>query len=210
MIVTIFGATGMVGKQLVTHSLAKGYHVRVFGRSVEGLIDADLRHQNFEAIKGYVFDADDVSKAIAGADAVLSALGGAFDGSDHTRSLGMKNIAAQMEKTGLKRIVALGGFGVLPNGHGGYLLDAKDYPTQYLPVGLEHKAAYELLKASALDWTFVCSPNIATADADGQFEVMEEAPAQSMTISTGNLAMFMVTELTKNEFVHRRVGIGNV
>ncbi|TAD84207.1 MAG: hypothetical protein EAY75_13510 [Bacteroidetes bacterium] len=209
MIVTIFGATGMVGKQLVTHSLAKGYHVRAFGRSVEGLIDADLRHENFEAIKGYVFDATDVQHAITGAHAVLSALGGAFDGSDHTRSLGIKNIATQMATVGLTRIVALGGYGVLPNNKGGYLLDAPDYPINYLPVGLEHKAAYECLKASALDWTFVCSPNIVDGDADGQFETQAEAAAQSMHIGAGNLAMFMVNELSSNVYVKSRVGIGN-
>jgi uncharacterized protein len=210
MIITIFGATGMVGKQLVTHCFAKGYTVRAFGRNVEDWIDADLRREDFEAIRGYVFDADDVRNALKGSHAVLSALGGAFDGSDLARSLGIKNITTQMQALGLRRLVALGGFGVLPNGAGGYLLDADDYPQNYRPVGLEHKAAYELLKASALDWTFVCSPNIAQADADGRFEVVAEGPAQSMTISAGNLAIFMVEELEDRGFVHQRVGIGNL
>jgi len=30
----VFGATGMVGKQLVQQALFKGHHVRAFGRNV--------------------------------------------------------------------------------------------------------------------------------------------------------------------------------
>ena len=44
-------------------------------------------------------------------DAVLEGAIGGADGADKARSLGIKNIIAQMEKTGLKRIIALGGFG---------------------------------------------------------------------------------------------------
>ena len=69
-----------------------------------------------KTFKGYVFDEQDVFEAINGSDAVISVLGGAFDGSDKTRSLGMKNIVKQMEKAGVKRIVAIGGPGVLNAG----------------------------------------------------------------------------------------------
>ena len=34
MTITIFGATGMVGKQLVQQALFKGYTVKAFGRNV--------------------------------------------------------------------------------------------------------------------------------------------------------------------------------
>ena len=209
MLVTIFGATGMVGKQLVTHALAKGWQVRAFGRNVEGLIDKDLANENFSAIKGYVFDEGDILKAVKGADLVLSALGGGFDGTDRTRSVGMKNIVSQLQKAGVKRIVALGGLGVLPDENGHYLLEAEDYPQEYVPVGLEHKQAYEYLKDSSLDWTFVCSPNIIDTDANNHFTVKSEAPAGGNEISAGNLALFMVEEGERNEFVRQRVGISN-
>lgn len=209
MTVTIFGATGMVGKQLITHSLAKGWKVRAFGRNVESLIDKDLQSGEFEAIKGYVLDEHDVRHAIAGSNAVLSALGGAFDGTDKTRSLGIKNIIGQMLATSVQRIVALGGLGVLPNAEGKFLLDNPDYPKQYLPVGLEHKQAYLYLENAPLQWTFVCAPDILPADADGKFGVTAEHPGPSFAINAGNLAQFMVEELERNQFIHHRVGIGN-
>jgi hypothetical protein len=210
MTVTIFGATGQVGRHLVTHALAKGWKVKAFGRQIEGLLDRDMRNPDFSAMKGYVFDAGDVKKAIQGSDAVLSALGGAMDGSDQTRSLGMKNIVAEMEKNGPKRIVALGGLGVLDNPEGtGPLFEGEDYPKQFVPVAREHYAAYNYLKASMLNWTFVCSPDILDAEADGIFETAEEAPVGGGKINAGNLALCMVQAVETGSFIRHRIGISN-
>ena len=210
MIVTIFGATGMVGNMLITHCLAKGWQVRAFGRNVESLIDEDLRNDQLTVIKGYVFDETEVQEAIAGSDAVLSTLGGAMDGADKARSLGIKNIIRQMEATQVSRIVALGGLGVLPGPDGKLLLEDDQYPAEYLPVGQEHLQAYLYLQSSALQWTFVCAPNILPLPADNAFAAIAEQPGPTLAINAGNLALFMVTELTANEHMHQRVGIGNL
>jgi len=98
MILTVFGATGMVGKHVVQQALAKGYTVKAFGRNIAGFLDEETRNTNLHAVKGYVFDEKEVYEAIKGSDAVISVLGGSFDGKDKTRSLGIKNIITQMEK----------------------------------------------------------------------------------------------------------------
>ena len=210
MTVTIFGATGTVGRQLITHSLARGWTVKAFGRNIEAWIDIEKYRDNFTAIKGYVFDAGDVKKSLKGSDAVLSALGGSVDGSDKTRSLGMKNIVAQMEKYGPKRIVALGGLGVMdaPNGSGPMFMQ-EGYPAEYVPVGREHFEAYNYLKASSLEWTFICSPNILDADADGKYVVTEETPAPEFEINAGNLGLFMTQAVESASFFKKRFGICN-
>jgi len=209
MKLTVFGATGMVGKQIVKQALAFGHTVRAFGRNVEGSIDDDLRSDKFEAIKGYVFDEDDVYDAVKGTDVVLSALGGDFSGNDKARSLGIKNIIAQMEKAGLKRIVALGGSGILNAPDGSFIIDNPNYPKQYLPVGREHLQAYLYLKESSLDWTMVGSPDILDEDATGSFITSPDTPPQPNKgkIAAGDLALFMVTEVEKNNYVKHRVGI---
>ena len=106
----VFGATGQVGKQLVQQALFKGHHVKAFGRNVytTGFLQSD----DLQLVQGALFDEGEVNKAVKGCDAVLSAIGGASDGSDKTRTLGMKNIIKQMNKAGVKRIVALGGLGL--------------------------------------------------------------------------------------------------
>lgn len=210
MIITIFGASGQVGRQLISQALANGHQVKAFGRNIVSLIDKDLNSENFEAIHGYVFSEIDVNNAIAGSDAVLSALGGALDGNDHARSLGMKIIVSQMEKLGVKRIVALGGKGVLPGTETEYLFDEKHYPPEYLPVGIEHREAYLQLKNSSLDWTFVCAPDLVSGPANEKYITEPETAPAGNNINTGNLAHFMVQEIAKNHYIHHRVGIANL
>lgn len=202
----VFGATGQVGIQLVKQALWRGHEVKAFGRNV---FELKLEDPHLELIKGALFDASEVFHAIQGCDAVLSVIGGAIDGTDKTRSLGMKNIVEQMKKANLTRIVALGGLGILNASENRLLLDEEDYPKEYLPVGNEHRKAYEYLLASGLDWTFVCSPDIRNEGPTGNYITNKDYPPEpnKYIINAGDLAQFMLNELEKNEYVKSRVGI---
>jgi uncharacterized protein len=205
----IFGATGMVGRQLVQQALFKGHHVKAFGRNVH--TTDYLEKENLTLVQGALFDEKEVFNAIKGCDAVLSAIGGAVDGTDKARTLGMKNIIKQMDKAAVKRIVAIGGRGVLNADENSLLIDQEDYPAEYVPVGLEHKKAYESLKASDLDWTFVCPPNIIDAGPTGHYTTKADyvPDKDNYRINAGDLSMFMLNEIEKNEYIKHRVGISN-
>jgi uncharacterized protein len=205
----IFGATGTVGKQLVQQALFNGDHVKAFGRNV--YTTDYLQTENLQLVQGALFDEGEVYKAIKGCDAVLSAIGGSSDGTDKTRTLGIKNIIKQMQKAGVNRIVAVGGLGVLNADEKNLLIDKDDYPPEYKAVGLEHKKAFELLNESGLDWTFVCSPDIINAGPTGNYVTNADYPPEQnkYKINAGDLAMFMLNEIVKNEYVRHRVGISN-
>jgi len=164
-----------------------------------------------QLVQGALFDEGEVYKAIKGCDAVLSVIGGNFDGTDKTRTLGMKNIIKQMQKAAVKRIIGIGGFGVLNADENSLLVDKDDYPAEYKAVGLEHKKAFELLNQSDLNWTFVCPPNIINHGPTGSFVTSANySPEQNKyKINAGDLAMFMLNELEKNEYIKHRVGISN-
>jgi putative NADH-flavin reductase len=205
----IFGATGMVGKQLVRQALYNGYQVKAFGRNV--FIEKLPNDDHLQLVQGALFDAGQVYNAIKGCDAVLSALGGATDGNDKTRSLGMKNIVAQMEKAVVKRIVAVGGMGILNAGEHGLLVDEEDYPPQDVAVAKEHEKAYEFLAKSDLEWTLVCPSDLIDGPATGHFITNADYPPEpnNNRIFTGDLALFMLSEVSKNEYIRHRVGISN-
>ncbi len=205
----IFGATGMVGKQLVQQALFTGNNVKAFGRNVYTTDFPD--NKNLQLIQGALFDETEVYNALKGCDAVLSALGGGFNGSDKTRTLGIKNIIAQMKKAGVKRVIAIGGMGVLNADENTLLIDGDAYPPEYIPVGKEHQKAYEYLQESGLDWTFVCPPDIINAGPTGAYTTAANYPPtpNNYKINAGDLAMFMLNELKKNEYVGQRVGISN-
>jgi len=211
----IFGATGMVGKQLVQQALFKNYQVKAFGRNVYTTnylpAGSGTEIENLQLVQGALFDEGEVYNAIKGCDAVCTAIGGSMDGTDKTRTLGMKNIIKQMQKAGVNRIIGIGGLGVLNADEHSMLVDKEDYPAAYKAVGLEHKKAYEMLNESGLDWTFVCPPNIINEGATGKYVTKATYPPDEnhYQINAGDLAMFMLNELKKNEYVKQRVGISN-
>jgi len=209
MTIIVFGATGMVGKQLVQQALFKGHTVKAFGRNVFSEYEPDTK--NLELVKGALFDAGEVADAIKGCDAVLSALGGGFDGNDKTRTLGIKNIIAQMKKEKVQRIIAVGGMGVLNADEITLIVDTENYPKEMIPVSKEHQQVYEYLKESGLNFTFVCPPAIIDHEATGAFTTNADylPEINNNTINAGDLALFMLNELEKNEYVKQKVGISN-
>ena len=73
MRVLIFGATGATGRELVEQSLAQGLEVSAFVRDParRGATRAGVR-----VVAGRLDDPDGLDAAVAGQDAVVSALGG--------------------------------------------------------------------------------------------------------------------------------------
>lgn len=211
----IFGATGTVGKQLVQQALFNGDHVRAFGRNVYTAdylpVESTVKTANLQLVQGALFDEGEVFHAIKGCDAVLSAIGGGRDGTDKTRTFGMKNIIKQMQKAGVKRIVAIGGSGILNADESKLIIDHEDYPKKYIPIGKEHQKVWEMLKETDLDWTMVGSPEILDKGPTGNFITKADYEPQpnNYRINAGDLAMFMLNELIKNEYVKHRVGISN-
>ncbi len=212
MTITIFGATGMVGMQLVKQALNKGHQVRAFGRNVFTTVINE--NENLHLIQGALFDEGQVLDAVKGADAVLSALGGAIDGTDKTRSLGIKNIVKQMEKAGVSRIIAVGGTGLLTDPaseDGKMLLESENYPAEYAAVAQEHLKAYKYMEGSSLSWTMLCPPYIINEGPTGLFQTAADLPPDPDhgKINAGDLALFMLNELKKNQYLKKRVGISN-
>lgn len=206
MKIVIFGATGMVGQQLIDQTIGHLHTAVAFGRNV--FEDLSTERTYLELFKGALFSEDDIKKALKGADAVLSAIGGAVDGTDRARSLGMKKIVSVMESKGPKRIVAIGGYGVLNASEDKYIFETPEFPQKYKAVTAEHFQAFEHLKNSSLDWTFVCPPDLREGKVTGEYNVNRNYPAEGQFhINTGDLAKFMVEEVEANNFVKARVGI---
>jgi len=124
----------------------------------------------------------------------------------------VKGVKQAMKKAGVERIIALGGKGILDAPGGGLLIDQEDYPQEFIPVGREHQKAWEYLTESNLDWTFICSPDIINADPTGDFITSTNVPPvpDNSRINAGDLALFMLQEQEKNQYLKQRVGITEI
>lgn len=209
MTITIFGATTPLGQQLVKQALHMGHQVKAYGRYI---VTAPLpNNDQLELVEGTLFDDNMLLHAIRGCDAVLTALEGGKAGVDKTRSLGMKKIVAQMEKAGVERIVALGDRSLLHTTDGKMIMEGEYFPIKEQAVAEEHLEALKTLQVSSLKWTLVCAPEIIEAEPTGLYRTSIDTPPvpDHERINTGDLAMCMLNELSKNVFIHKKLGISN-
>jgi putative NADH-flavin reductase len=100
MKIVVFGASRGVGLEVVKQALKAGHAVTAFVRSPEKFTVKDA---NLTVFKGDSMDAEAVEQAIAGQDAVISALGPTRPPVPHMMETSAKNIVAGMKKHGTRR-----------------------------------------------------------------------------------------------------------
>ena len=104
MKIAVFGATGGVGRFVVKHALDCGHEVRAYVRNPDKL---QMQHERLTVIRGELTDYAAIEKALAGCDAVISAIGIplklSYPSMDSLE--GHRNIIKAMEALGIARLV---------------------------------------------------------------------------------------------------------
>lgn len=207
--VIVFGASGRSGKYIVEYALDAGHEVKAFVRNASSIT---ITHPHLSIVQGDITNPAQVAAAIAGTHIVVSALGTNDIATDAVNMMSdaMSLFILAMKQHEVKRVLAIGGLGVLQADESHQLLDLPSYPEQYRNVGKGHNKVYGLLKESKLDWTLVCCPYIPDAPRTGTYEVVKDYPADGTNqINTGDVADFIVREMTANQYLQTRVGISN-
>ena len=153
MKLTVFGATGGTGQQLVSQALAAGCAVTALvrhpalGKSQSGLT----------FLSGDTHDSEAVGRAVAGNDAVLCALGGRpWRRSENVCSSAMPNIIDAMHKHSVRRIIAISTFGAGDSRPQAPWLARALIFGFILRTEVADKEAMEAqLSSSGVDWTVV-------------------------------------------------------
>jgi putative NADH-flavin reductase len=196
MRVLIIGASKGIGLETTRQALAAGHRVRAFARSADAIRFEDVRLEKF---RGDALKAADVEAALEGVDVVIQALGVGFGDlfrpvrlfSDATRVL-----VRAMEAKGVKRLIAVTGFGAGDSREAIGLL-------QSLPFSLVFGRAYDdkseqerLIRQSSLDWT-IARPGVLTdGRRTGRIKILAD-PSQwrNGTISRADVADFLVRQI---------------
>lgn len=122
MQIAFLGGTGGIGAHALAWALDSGHPVRALARRPDAL----PQRAGLTAIEGDALDAAAVAETIAGADAVLSALGPRGVKSPSLLAGAAANITAAMEKTGARRLICVSAAGAYITGdpNTGWLLKA--------------------------------------------------------------------------------------
>jgi putative NADH-flavin reductase len=106
MNLTVFGATGGIGREVVTQALDAEHHVTAYIRNPA---KRTVTHPNLAVITGELTDRDAVQRAVHGADAVISALGPSLDRKATGMPLveGTRTIVDAMRAEGVERYIGM-------------------------------------------------------------------------------------------------------
>ncbi|GEK81339.1 NAD(P)-dependent oxidoreductase [Agrococcus baldri] len=108
MHITVFGATGAIGSLTVDELLERGHTVTAYARDAGKV--PDRWGERVRVVIGEMADAERIDGAIAGADAIVSALGPSMDRKATGLPLveGARHITASMRKHGVDRYIGQG------------------------------------------------------------------------------------------------------
>ncbi|MGY2896748.1 NAD(P)-dependent oxidoreductase [Deinococcus sp. UYEF24] len=192
----IFGASGGTGRHLVEEALEAGHEVTAFVRQVSAF---PAPHPGLRLVVGDVRDPNAVAAAVAGQDAVLSALGP----SQKTEPIceeGTRAILAGMQAHGVKRLVALSAYGAANTHHGLYSWMV----WTMLKIKMQDKERMEtLIRASHTDWTLVRPPALTDGPHTGAYRSGLGVPIRlASNISRADVADFMLRAALDSRYVH--------
>jgi uncharacterized protein YbjT (DUF2867 family) len=221
MKLTVFAATGGIGRQIVDQALAAGHDVTAVARNPSTLpggvraVAADLAAVDPAALE----------PAVAGADAVLSGLGPRSRADAGIASVGTRAIVRAMQATGVRRIVVVSAAPVAtvaspgrpnPPRHDpgdGFLmrhLAAPALVAALRDVYADLALMEDVLRDSGLDWTAVRPPRLTNRPPTGTYRTaIGRNLRRGLLVARADVAHLMLAVLDRPETIGQTVGIAN-
>jgi putative NADH-flavin reductase len=199
--VLIIGATGGTGRILLEKAVEQGHEVTALARDPSAVAPRDHRPR---VLRGNVLDPDAVEAAVAGQDAVLSALGTRSTKPTTLFSESTRNVISAMDKHGARRLVCITGIGVGDSkGHVGFLYDKIIRPFVVKNVYEDKERQERAIRQSDLDWVIVRPARLTDEPAKGEYRVYLGGSYTAKTISRADVAAFMLAQLTDDTYVRK-------
>lgn len=212
MKLSLFGATGPTGKYIIEQALKQGYSLSVYTRDAKKLA---AFAEKVEIVAGDLQDREAIARCVRGADAVISALGpnSLKVQGDRPVMQGVSNIICAMKQGGVRRLIQIS-TAAYRDPKDGFALKAYAFVLLFrliVPKAYEDiKATGECIARSGLDWTLVRIPNLNDSPATGKVDVGWYGRTRlGMKLSRGDLARFLVDQVTDSTFTCAAPGIAN-
>jgi putative NADH-flavin reductase len=191
MKITIFGATGGTGRQLVDQACAAGHDVTAVVRNPAGLAS----RPNLTVVTANVPE----EITVAGRDAVLTAIGSTGGGPTTVQTDTTTGIVAAMRKTGVRRIVCVSSSGIHTAGDGPVArMIVKPIVRRFLRHSFaDMRAMEEVVRRSGLAWTILRPPWLTDGRPTGSYRTEANGNVRGgFRVSRADLADCMLRCLT--------------
>jgi len=199
----VMGATGHTGTQVIDIALARSHDVTAFVRSPQKILRRDPR---LKLVAGDPHSIEQLTKALSGHDAVLSALGvrppQAFRPHTLVEECAASTVAA-MGESGVNRLVLVSAAVLFPQKGMLFAL----FRTLLRHIARDLRAAEDVVRSNSLHWTIARPPRLTNA-SDGAYRAVRDAlPAKAFSMSFRAVAAFMVDAAEQGTFIRETVGL---
>jgi putative NADH-flavin reductase len=205
MHLVLFGANGPTGRQLTDQALAGGHRVTAISRHPGSMSPCE----GLTIVRADVTNAAAVNGAVAGADAVLSAVGVPYSPKPvSVYSAGTANIIAAMGSHGLKRLVVVvdPGYRASDSLFFTWVMEPLFMRRPGRTVYEDNRRMEALVRASDLDWTIVRACWLFDSAAVTDYQVTENSP-RAMFTARADLAACMLACLTGEQSIRKVIGV---
>jgi putative NADH-flavin reductase len=210
MRLTILGASGQTGRRLVDQALDAGHTVTAVVRDPTRLPPG---HQRLRVLTADVLDPAALQPAVAGADAVISALGPHPPRNRSSiMSAATASLLAAMRATGTSRLVVISAAPVASDDHGTSppeRLLARPLLRRLLGGLYADLATMEdTIRRSGVDWTILRPPQLTNGPRTGAYRQAKEANLRGgYRISRADLADAILASLDDPDTVKATIAI---
>jgi uncharacterized protein YbjT (DUF2867 family) len=202
--VLVLGATGGTGREIVQQLKALGHApVALVRRST---VKAEVL--GAALIQGDARDEAVLFEALAGCDAVISALGTPPSPFREVTllSAASRALVAAMSRRGVKRLVCITGIGAGDSrGHGGFAFDWIILPLLLRKVYADKDRQEAIIAQSDLDWVLIRPAILNDKPRRGNIRALVNLDGfHGGTIARSDVAAFVVDQLASDAFVGKR------
>ena len=204
MNITIFGATGSIGRLLVEQSLAAGHDATAFTRDAARVT---AHHDRLQVVEGDVTDAAACLPAVKDADAVVVVLGAGRQG--EVREAGTRAVVEAMQHAGGGRLVCQSSLGVgssrpLLNLWWKYVM----FGALLRPAYADHVRQERVVEQSDLDWTIV-RPSAFVDRSPGPVRhgFGRSESGLRLKIARADVAAFLLAQVEDETYLRRAVSL---
>jgi putative NADH-flavin reductase len=232
MKMTVFGATGGIGRCVVQQAVAAGHHVTAVVRDPAKLSGLEHRHLEIVAADVMAFATSgsqpegsrprdsqgrssqaELTTTLVGRDAVVSALGPRKNGPITVCSDGARSVIEAMRGTDVRRLVAVSASGRVTDAGDGIVtrMVVKPLLQRLLRDSFADLARMEeLIQTSGLEWTVMRPPRLTDKPGTGRYRTAVDRNVRGgLVVSRADVADAILASLADPATIGHTLGLGN-
>ncbi len=205
MKIALIGAAGKVGSKILKEALDRGHEVTAIVHNK----DVTVSNPKLTKAKGDLLDTDGLAETLKGHDVVICSNNPALE-----KELdASKSMLQAVKKSGVKRLIMVGGAGTMDTEPGTFLIDTPAFPAEFRPYALPMRDFYRdyLRPETELDWSFF-GPAVIFNENDprtGKYRTQAETimggpDGGPSVVSYADFAAAMLDEVEKPQYSRKR------